>query len=113
MLHGERGEGARHSQAKIRRDKDWCGVKAVLLRELAPLKPFLTEQAGLSFLRDFHPPRNFIRIFFIVSFGRKFVDQDDFDQDIVYVRVNGEIILLEEIPRRNPFRVIIAIKRSC
>lgn len=88
-------------------------MKAVLLRELAPLKPFLTEQAGLSFLHDFHPPRNFIRIFFIVSFGRKFVDQDDFDQDIVYVRVNGEIILLEEIPHRNPFRVIISIKRSC
>lgn len=88
-------------------------MKAVLLRELAPLKPFLTEQAGLSFLRDFHPPpRNFIRIFFIVSFGRKFVDQD-FDQDIVYVRANGEIILLEEIPHRNPFRVIISIKRSC
>lgn len=87
-------------------------MKAVLLRELAPLKPFLTEQAGLSFLRDFHPPpRNFIRIFFIVSFGRKFVDQDDFD--IVYVRANGEIILLEEIPHRNPFRVIISIKRSC
>lgn len=41
------------------------------------------------------------------------MDQDDFDQDIVYVRVNGEIILLEEIPHRNPFRVIIAIKRSC
>lgn len=88
-------------------------MKAVLLRELAPLKPFLTEQAGLSFLRDFHPSRNFIRIFFIVSFGRKFVDQVDFDQDIVYVRVNGEIILLEEIPHRNPFRVIISIKRSC